>query len=93
MRDLQFNAAHSQIPKSIPILVIHGQKDLVVPFSCTTEIFSSIPHAKAVSIGPNHGQVPNLDFGHQWYEYFDIEIWVGVFEEWMKMEGRGGAKL
>ncbi len=65
----------------------------MVPFFSSTDILSAIPHAKAVSIGPNRGQVPHLDFGHQWYEYFDIEVWVGVIEEWMKAEDKIETKL
>jgi hypothetical protein len=73
-------------------LVIHGETDNVVPFSCSQEILSLIPHARAVGIGDKLGQVPNLKFGHQWFEYFDVKVWVGVIEEFMKEQSSGNDK-
>lgn len=88
VRNFDLGIAHSLVPSSISILVIHGQNDQVIPFSCSTDILSLIPHAKAVAIGSARGEVPDLKFGHLWYEYFDITVWVGVFEEFMKSGDR-----
>ncbi|KAJ3573438.1 hypothetical protein NP233_g2436 [Leucocoprinus birnbaumii] len=84
---LHFDAPHALISSSIPILVIHGMNDRVIPFAYSEEILSLIPHARAVGIGNKRGQVPSLKFGHQWFEYFDVQVWVGVVEEFM---GQGG---
>ncbi|KXN92265.1 hypothetical protein AN958_08718 [Leucoagaricus sp. SymC.cos] len=86
--NLDFNAPHSCISSSIPLLVIHGENDSVVPFFCNREILALIPHARAVGIGNARGQVPSLKFGHQWFEYFDVKVWVGVVEEFMKTQGK-----
>lgn len=36
-----------------------------------------------VEVGCTPGQVPNLDFGHHWFEYFDIQVWHDVVERFM----------
>jgi hypothetical protein len=73
--------------------VIHGKNDRIVPFSSSREVLSFIPHAQFVSVGPNRGQLPNLKFGHQWFEYFDAQTWVDVFESFMEAESIAGTKL
>lgn len=65
------------------VMVIHGKNDTIVPYSCGEEILQRIPWAQAVEVGESPGQVPNLDFGHQWSEYFDIKVWHDVVEEFM----------
>ncbi|KAF9443346.1 alpha/beta-hydrolase [Macrolepiota fuliginosa MF-IS2] len=93
IRNLAFNAPHSFIPRHTSILVIHGQNDRIVPFSSSQEILSFIPHAESVSVGSKRGQVPNLDFGHQWFEYFGAQVWVDVMEVFMNTEsGCGGTQ-
>ena len=66
--------------------MIHGREDLVVPFSYGEEILRSLPHARIVEIGSQRGQVPNYDFGHLWYEYFEVDVWVGVIEVFVDEE-------
>ncbi|KIK58148.1 hypothetical protein GYMLUDRAFT_45341 [Collybiopsis luxurians FD-317 M1] len=73
-------SGYERIPSSIQFLVIHGEKDAVVPFSSGQKLFKVIPQAKFVQIGSLPGQVPNLAFGHHWWEYFDIQVWINVIE-------------
>lgn len=72
-----------KIPPSIKILVIHGEKDLIVPYSSGCKILELIPHALAVRRGSSKGQVPNHGFGHIWYEYFAVEVWKDVIETFL----------
>lgn len=65
------------------VLVIHGKEDRIVPNYCGDEILQRIPWAKMVEVGCTPGQVPNLDFGHHWFEYFDIQVWHDVVERFM----------
>lgn len=65
------------------VMVIHGKKDVIVPYSCGEEILQRIPWAHMVEVGSLPGQVPDLDFGHQWSEYFDIQVWHDVVEGFM----------
>jgi hypothetical protein len=55
----------------------------VIPYSVSRQTLENIPWAKNVEVGSKPGQIPNLDFGHQWFEYFDIGIWRDVFEAFM----------
>lgn len=36
--------------------------------------------------GSHPSQVPSLDFGHSWYEYFDIEVWQKVVDSFIDDE-------
>lgn len=45
-----------------------------------------------VSVGDKKGQIPNEDFGHHWYEYFDVGVWVDAIEVFLG-EGQEKAKL
>ncbi|KAF8517155.1 Alpha/Beta hydrolase protein [Hysterangium stoloniferum] len=74
------------IDPSIKILVIHGIDDEVVPFSHGEEILRSSPHACMVTIGSGRGQVPSYAFGHIWYEYFAVDVWIGVIESFVDDE-------
>ena len=47
------------------------------------DILNYIPQARFVETGHLPGQVPSLDFGHFWFEYFDIEIWHDVVNKFM----------
>ncbi|KAF8521054.1 Alpha/Beta hydrolase protein [Gautieria morchelliformis] len=83
LRMFSFREELINIPSSTKVLVIHGREDVVVPFSYAEEILRSIPHARMVEIGSQRGQVPNYDFGHVWYEYFEVDVWVRVIEEFV----------
>jgi hypothetical protein len=43
------------------------------------EILACIPWAKSVEVGDGPGQIPSLNFAHYFYEYFEPEVWHGVF--------------
>ncbi|KJA27076.1 hypothetical protein HYPSUDRAFT_35623 [Hypholoma sublateritium FD-334 SS-4] len=72
-----------KLPQDIQIMVIHGHLDQVIPFHCGEEILNYIPQARLVETGTVPGQVPSLDFGHFWYEYFDIQVWHDVINNFM----------
>ncbi|KAF8586614.1 alpha/beta-hydrolase [Ramaria rubella] len=84
---IHFREQLSNIPSSVKVLVIHGREDLVVPFSSGEEILQFLPHAQIVKIGSRRGQVPSYDFGHIWFEYFAVDVWVGVVEAFVDDEG------
>ncbi|KAJ3903829.1 Alpha/Beta hydrolase protein [Lentinula edodes] len=85
---------YGQIPKNTSFLVIHGEKDAIVPFSSGTNLRQVIPQVSFIQTGPQPGQVPNLAFGHHWWEYFDIEVWVKVFETFLSSrENQRNGKL
>ncbi|RXW18979.1 hypothetical protein EST38_g6875 [Candolleomyces aberdarensis] len=75
-----FTEFQAKVPKDTKILVIHGKLDEVLPYSASRVILERMPSAKDVEVGDKPGQIPSLDFGHQWFEYFDIEVWRNVFE-------------
>jgi len=56
------------IPTSLPVLVIHGGQDVAVYPAEKDDILKSIKHAKLA-------ECPRMDFGHNWYDYFDLEFW------------------
>lgn len=39
-----------------------------------------IAGARFVELGNKPGQVPSLAFGHQWFEYFDLNVWYNVID-------------
>ncbi|KAJ3841103.1 Alpha/Beta hydrolase protein [Lentinula raphanica] len=86
---------YEQIPKSTRFLVIHGERDAVVPFSSAAKLLRVLPQASFIQTGPRPGQVPSLAFGHHWWEYFDIEVWVDVVETFLGSteDQRGRSKL
>jgi len=36
-----------------------------------------------VEVGNLPGQVPDLNFGHNWFEYFDMRVWDDVFRQFL----------
>ena len=80
---LDFAHLWDKVSKDTKILVIHGHLDQVIPYSVSRQTLRNIPWAKDVEVGNRPGQVPDLDFGHQWFEYFDVEVWRDVFEVFM----------
>ncbi|PFH54139.1 hypothetical protein AMATHDRAFT_135616 [Amanita thiersii Skay4041] len=79
MGKFNFAGFYEKLPRNIQFLVIHGKLDAVVPFYCGEFLLENIPWAKLVEVGNLCGQVPTLNFGHHWFEYFDIRIWDDVF--------------
>jgi len=83
---MQFNFGSQQIklPRDTQILSIHGRLDQIVPDSYRQEIMQYFPHARAVEIGDCPGQIPNDQFGHHWWEYFDIQVWKAVVDNFLE---------
>lgn len=78
---------HGQLDQVIPFrcgevsfffsFVIGTKKSLMIS-STKQETLRLIPWARFVEQGDQPGQVPTLNFGHWWYEYFDIQVWHDV---------------
>lgn len=83
LKVLDFEGYHDRLSGDIQFLVIHGELDEIVPFSCGQEILRRIPCARMVEIGKRPGQVENYAFGHHWFEYFDIRVWHDVVETFL----------
>ena len=49
----------------------------------TQEMLKLIPWARFVEQGDQPGQVPTLNFGHSWYDYFDIQVWDDVMQKFL----------
>lgn len=88
-----FTGRYEKLPKDTHILVIHGKLDEIVPFSSSEEIVLRMPQAQRVVIGSRPGQIPNLSFGHHWFEYFDVQVWHDVVETFLATGGRREARL
>jgi pimeloyl-ACP methyl ester carboxylesterase len=80
---LEFGGLHAKLPPDTQVLSIHGKLDQVVPFSSGQEILRLIPHAQVVETGDRPGQIPDYQFGHHWWEYFDIQIWQDVIDRFL----------
>ncbi|KAF9068297.1 Alpha/Beta hydrolase protein [Rhodocollybia butyracea] len=77
---------YERIPPNIQFLVIHGLRDAIVPFSSGKKLLQVVPGSTFVQTGSRPGQVPNIDFGHHWWEYFPIEVWVNVLEKFLSSQ-------
>ncbi|KAJ7481144.1 Alpha/Beta hydrolase protein [Mycena galericulata] len=84
MSRFDFTDLHAKLPRSIQFLVIHGDLDAIVPPYCGQGILQQIPWAKPVATGPKPGAVESLQFGHHWFEYFDIQVWHDVVEKFLE---------
>ena len=73
-----------RIPASLPVLVIHGAKDRMVLYNESDHILKGIKHAKRLS-------TPSPEFGHFWYDYFDIDFWSNAITSFLDSPAR--AKL
>ncbi|RXW18980.1 hypothetical protein EST38_g6874 [Candolleomyces aberdarensis] len=71
---------YANVTKDTKIMVIHGKLDEVLPYSASRVILERLPWAKDAEVGDKPGQIPSLDFGRHWFEYFDIEVWKNIFE-------------
>lgn len=92
MSTFSFPNLHSKLlppPDGPAILIIHGELDNVLPFSSVKTTLAIVPHAKLVQVGTKPGQIDSLDFGHNWYEYFEVERWRQVFESFFGTVNEG----
>ncbi|KAJ7172018.1 Alpha/Beta hydrolase protein [Mycena filopes] len=83
MNRFDFTGLHAKLPRDMQFLVIHGALDAIVPPYCGQEILRRVPWARPVDIGPHPGAVETLDFGHQWFEYFDVRVWKAVVDKFL----------
>lgn len=81
---IDFARLHDRLSKDTKILVTHGTLDQVIAHASSREILKRIPWAKDVEVGGLPSQLPSLDFGHHWFEYFDISVWRDLFEDFLK---------
>jgi len=83
MNRFDFTGLHEKLPRNMQFLIIHGERDAIVPPYCGEEILKRIPWAQPVKIGTQYGAVESLAFGHHWFEYFDIRVWQDVVEKFL----------
>ncbi|THH27429.1 hypothetical protein EUX98_g6763 [Antrodiella citrinella] len=91
MSSFDFGDSHKHFP-SIPVLVIHGIVDRMVPLKEGQIIVDRISSAQFVQFGDSAGQIPHGTFGHHWWEYFDVQVWQDVVEVFAAQGPSGVAK-
>ncbi|SNX87646.1 uncharacterized protein MEPE_06356 [Melanopsichium pennsylvanicum] len=72
------------VPQSLPIMVIHGDKDRMVLHEESDKIMEGIAHAKRLK------DTPSGEFGHFWYEYFQLDYWVKSISNFLDLGKVGG---
>ncbi|KAJ7578452.1 Alpha/Beta hydrolase protein [Mycena floridula] len=72
------------LPRDLKVLVIHGDRDRLIPNVYAKDMMKRIPSARFVQCGREPGKIPSYQFGHMWYEYFHVGVWRDVLEEFMK---------
>jgi pimeloyl-ACP methyl ester carboxylesterase len=77
----------AKLNPSTKILILHGTIDSVVHSSEGVILRELLPHATVLEVGEGPRKVPSLEFGHLWWEYFDVEIWVRVVEGFLDGAG------
>ena len=85
-----------KIPSQIRILVIHGKSDRVIHYAESDYIMRGIAHARRLTVDASRkipGSIPTDEFGHFWYHYFDIDVWLGVIETFVDDPPTGRSKL
>jgi len=83
LKSFDFDELYRRLPNDTQVLIIHGKLDQVVPFSSAQSMFEKMPRSRMVEVGNLPGQVPDLDFGHNWFEYFDMRVWDDVFRQFL----------
>ncbi|KAJ7217041.1 Alpha/Beta hydrolase protein [Mycena pura] len=73
-----------KIPPDLPVLVMHGEADQIIPFECSQEIVRRIPSARFVEVGPEPGKLPSLLFGHNFTHYFTVAVWDDLVREFLR---------
>ncbi len=75
------------VPSSIPILIIHGTKDRIIHYAESNYLTKYLQNAIRIAIDPSRktpGSIPSADYGHSWYEYFDVQVWINVIQTFTK---------
>lgn len=86
---MNFGDLHKKLSSDTQVLIIHGKLDAVVPFYSGEEILRLIPHARIVELGSHPGQISDYQFGHHWWEYFDVQVWQDVVDVFLSGKGDG----
>lgn len=68
----------SNIPASLPVLVIHGKLDRMVAYRESDEIVKNIKHAQRFDPGSKGD-----DYGHFWFDYFSTQWWADEIEGYL----------
>lgn len=67
-----------QLPRRLPIMVIHGRRDRMVRYVESEELLAYIPQAVRHVPRPAGSPDGTEEFGHFWFDYFDVERdWAG----------------
>ena len=85
-----------KIPSQIRVLVIHGKLDRVIHYAESEHIMRGITHARRVTVDHSRmvpGSIPTDQFGHLWFHYFDIDLWLGVIETFLDDFSTENARL
>ncbi|KAM0792617.1 hypothetical protein ACM66B_005278 [Microbotryomycetes sp. NB124-2] len=64
----------STIPSTLPVLVLHGDKDRSVYYTESKYILKGLPQATLVTY-------PGM--GHMWYDYYEIEYWTRLLNSFL----------
>ena len=62
-----------ELPRGLPIMVIHGRRDRMVRYVESEELLEHIPQAVRYVPRPAGSPDGTEEFGHFWYDYFDVE--------------------
>ncbi|KAG1756315.1 Alpha/Beta hydrolase protein [Suillus paluster] len=88
-----FTGCHSHLSPDTQFMIIHGELDQILPFSNVQGFLKIIPWARTVPVGDGTGSVPHHRFGHDYIEYFDPQVWYGVFEAFLQLRGGEKARM
>jgi len=91
LQKFNFGDLLGKLSPDVQVMVIHGQLDQIIPFGCAQEILKQIPWARFIEQGDGRGQVPSLSFGHQWFEYFDPQVWLDVVDVFLAQKHSAAA--
>ncbi|TKY90202.1 hypothetical protein EX895_000200 [Sporisorium graminicola] len=73
-----------RIPATLPVMVIHGRRDQMVLYSESERILNGIKHAKRLQ------DTPSTEFGHFWYDYFELDYWIRSISNFLDHGKVGG---
>lgn len=76
----------SNVPESLPVMVIHGQRDRMVHHPESVHITDNIKHAQRLQ------STPSDQFAHFWYDYFSIPFWQNAITTFLDTGVVGGHK-
>ncbi|CAO1619707.1 unnamed protein product [Parajaminaea phylloscopi] len=72
-----------KVPSSVPVLIIHGQKDRMVHYAESDKMDKWIKHAKRVDLSDGPQGARDGWYGHFWYDYFGADYWAKKIERFL----------